>query len=131
MIEIARRKDLYWIGNSKHPQGGTEVRAAAHHQKMRGVENAPGDIDIDIDAAIQIVIHPVINETDTILGLKGKRKDPHEKRAVVAEVTQNISVEAETPPVDTIIPLRRNAQKPRETSNKGLLPTFKLECQIA
>ena len=84
---------------------------------MKGVESAPG---VDIDTVILIVIPPVIIETDTILGLKGKRKDPHERRAVVAEVTQNItSGEAETLPVDMIIPLRRNAQKPREISTGG------------
>jgi hypothetical protein len=76
--------------------------------------------DIGIDTAIQIVIRRVIIETASILGLKGERKDPHEKRAAVAENTQNItSVGAESLPVDMIIPLRRNAQKPREISTKG------------
>ena len=116
LINLIQKRWSMRIAKLKHPQAVTEIGMAVHHQKMKGAESGPGDIGIK--ALIQIVICPVIIEIVTVLGQKGERKDPLERKAVAAEDTQNISIEAGIlrPDLDMIV--RRNMEKPRERNGK-------------
>ena len=105
------------IAKLKHPQAVAKIGTAIHHQKMKGAESSPGDIGIEV--VIQIVIHPVIIEIVTVLGQKGERKNPLERKVVAAEDTQNIiSIEAGILRADLDMIVIENIEKLRERNGK-------------
>jgi len=105
------------IRKRKHTQAVAKIGRRVHRQKMRGVESGLGEIDTE--AVIQMVIHPVTIEIDIVAGQKGKRKDPLGRKAVAAENIQNI-IRGEAgilqPDLDTRV--TENMEKPRERSGK-------------